>query len=181
MCDRSKYVDLFMPEHHRSRSSGNVHEHIVRLEEYLRRPLTKDEVVHHEDGNRSNNTKGNLYVFKDQANHARYHATGLKHFNGVNWESEPVKGSKSNPHIRNCKNCKEDFFTTLDNGKYCSLDCSHKASRKCERPNKEELEDLLKNKSFVEVGRIFGVSDNSVRKWCLGFGLPNKSSYYRGL
>jgi hypothetical protein len=37
--------------------------------------------------------------------------------------------------------------------------------RKVERPTKEELEVLLSSKSWVEIGRTFGVSDNAVRKW----------------
>lgn len=39
------------------------------------------------------------------------------------------------------------------------------SSRKVERPSFEELKRLLETKSKREVGRIFGVSDSSIKKW----------------
>jgi 5-methylcytosine-specific restriction endonuclease McrA len=38
-------------------------------------------------------------------------------------------------------------------------------NRKVERPSKDELQTLLVENSFVEIGKIFFVSDNAVRKW----------------
>lgn len=46
-------------------------------------------------------------------------------------------------------------------------------------PSKEELYNLLLNHSFVEVGRMFNVSDNAVRKWCVKYNIPRNSKYYR--
>lgn len=37
--------------------------------------------------------------------------------------------------------------------------------RKCKRPSKKQLQKLLEKHSFVQVGKMFGVSDNSIRKW----------------
>jgi hypothetical protein len=37
--------------------------------------------------------------------------------------------------------------------------------RKSERPSKEELTELVNNNGFCKVGRMFGVSDNAIRKW----------------
>lgn len=47
----------------------------------------------------------------------------------------------------------------------------HLRERKYERPSKEELKNLIENKSYCEVGRIYGVSDNTIRKWCKGYDL----------
>lgn len=44
--------------------------------------------------------------------------------------------------------------------------------RKVERPTKDELLVLIQNNSFVKVGKIFSVSDNTIRKWCRYYGLP---------
>ena len=33
---------------------------------------------------------------------------------------------------------------------------------------------LIKNKTFVQIGKDYGVSDNTIRKWCKGYGLPYK-------
>lgn len=41
-------------------------------------------------------------------------------------------------------------------------------------PTKEELkEQLYKFKSFVALGNIYGVTDNSIRKWCRKYNLPS--------
>jgi len=37
--------------------------------------------------------------------------------------------------------------------------------RKCTRPSKEELTKLLEKTSYVQVGKMFNVSDNAIRKW----------------
>lgn len=40
------------------------------------------------------------------------------------------------------------------------------------KPSKEILSNLIQNHSFVEIGKIYGVSDNAVRKWCKTYELP---------
>ena len=52
--------------------------------------------------------------------------------------------------------------------------CARLASRKCEHPTREELKELLQKYSFTELGRMYGVSDNSVRKWCIKYNLPHR-------
>ena len=44
--------------------------------------------------------------------------------------------------------------------------------RKVERPDKETLSELIKEYSFLELGRKYNVSDNAIRKWCKFYGLP---------
>lgn len=51
-----------------------VHTHRVVAELVLGRPLSPDEVVHHIDKNKRNNSPENLMVFKNQAEHAAWHA-----------------------------------------------------------------------------------------------------------
>ena len=40
------------------------------------------------------------------------------------------------------------------------------------RPSKEILLDKIKTKSFCEIGREYGVTDNTIRKWCKIYQLP---------
>ena len=46
--------------------------------------------------------------------------------------------------------------------------------RVVERPAREELKDLIRNKPFTEIGKKFGVSDNAIKKWCDAYNLPRK-------
>lgn len=52
--------------------------------------------------------------------------------------------------------------------------CVAVISRKCERPSRDEMKQLLQKYSFTELGRMFNVSDNSVRKWCVKYNLPSR-------
>ena len=54
--------------------------------------------------------------------------------------------------------------------------CSDINQRRVDRPNREELKKLIRKTSFVDIGRQYGVSDNSVRKWCTAEGLPSRKS-----
>lgn len=51
------------------------------------------------------------------------------------------------------------------------LECYNKDKSK-NIPPKEELEKLIYKYPFTEIGKMFNVSDNSVRKWCRKYGLP---------
>ena len=76
-----------------------------------------------------------------------------------------------------CEECGKEIF---GDGKYniCSS-CFGKHLRKVDRPNKEELYRLLSENSFTYVAELFGVSDNSVRKWCDAYGIPRYASFYK--
>lgn len=70
--DKHGYVLVRLPEHPHSRS-GYVREHRLVMEEVLGRYLRPEEVVHHEDGDRQNNSPENLRLFATNADHLRHH------------------------------------------------------------------------------------------------------------
>ena len=41
-------------------------------------------------------------------------------------------------------------------------------------PKKDELEQMIYEFSFVEIGKKYNVSDNTVRNWCMEYGLPHR-------
>lgn len=45
-----------------------------------------------------------------------------------------------------------------------------------DRPNREQLKTLIRTYSFTELGKIYGVSDNTIRKWCKKVNLPYRTS-----
>lgn len=53
------------------------------------------------------------------------------------------------------------------------MECFRKSQR-AGRPSREELKDLIRTVSFVELGKQYGVSDNAIRKWCIAYNLPSK-------
>ena len=58
---------------------------------------------------------------------------------------------------------------------YCTS-CFAKQKRKVERPDRETLKDLIRNTPFTQIGKMYNVTDNAVRKWCDSYDLPRKSS-----
>ena len=55
----------------------------------------------------------------------------------------------------------------------CNL-CEKIRQRKVERPSRKELKTLIRNNAFLQIGKQFGVSDNTIRKWCIAYNLPSK-------
>ena len=71
-----------------------------------------------------------------------------------------------------CPTCGEQVSSP---GVHC-VKCAQEASRKVDRPSREELKKLIRSTPYVQIGRQFGVSDNAVRKWVKSYNLPHKVS-----
>lgn len=83
--------------------------------------------------------------------------------------SYPLRSKKQ---INYCANCGNE----ISRGAIYCFKCSSLMKRTKERPTRGELKNLIRVKSFVEIGRIFGVSDNAIRKWCKAYDLPSKKT-----
>jgi len=82
-----------------------------------------------------------------------------------------VGGQKKRSFPKLCKMCGtilKDKHST-----YC-VKCAHKLQQRCERPIREELKEMIRQESFVALGKKFGVSDSAIRKWCISYNLPSK-------
>lgn len=65
------------------------------------------------------------------------------------------------------------------NAQIC-LECRNKEQMLVERPTRTELKKLIREKPLTEIGRMFNVSDNAIRKWCDKYNLPrNKNEINR--
>lgn len=89
-------------------------------------------------------------------------------------ESYPIRKISKKKYY--CKECGKEKTYYSKNG-LCKS-CTAKRQRKCNRPCKTELIELLNNNSFEKVGKLFGVSGNAVRKWCDGYNLPRSAEHY---
>lgn len=72
--------------------------------------------------------------------------------------------------INYCKRCGIEISY---GAKYCP-ECSHLISRKVERPSREELKQMIRTEPFTTIAKKYGVTDNSIRKWCEIENLPTK-------
>ena len=89
---------------------------------------------------------------------------------GYYWYQDDIDYPIRKPHRHVCQKCGKTIKNTA---KYCS-DCLNSVRRVCERPSRNELKRLIRSMSFTKIGEQFGVTDNSIRKWCKAEGLPSK-------
>lgn len=73
---------------------------------------------------------------------------------------------------RHCINCGKELYKYSKND-LCQK-CLSKKSRKEVPVSKEELLNLITTTSFLQIGKMFSVSDNAIRKWCKKYNLPFK-------
>lgn len=85
-------------------------------------------------------------------------------------------GLKQQLIIKTCPICKKEY-STYDRGQiYCSQKCSHMVQRVVKRPERDILKQAIRYLSFCEIGRIYSVTDNAIRKWCKAYNLPFKKT-----
>lgn len=92
--------------------------------------------------------------------------------NGDTWRDDniiyPIRISYPKNH---CAMCGVEI---LNESTYCS-NCIHIKQRKvANRPNREELKNLIRTKTFTEIGKNYSVNDNTIRKWCKAENLPTR-------
>lgn len=147
----SGYLLEYVPNHPNSKKNGYIYQHRLILERVLKRFLTSEEFVHHINGIKDDNRIENLELTTRKV-HGKIHKKQIKFMEII------------------CQYCKNHFSVTENyynkkNPKYCSRLCKDLSTRKCKRPNKEELKKLIKKNSWLSIGRKFNVSDNTIRKW----------------
>lgn len=119
----------------------------------------------------------------------------LDHINGIN----------NDDRLENlrwvCPNCNQQLDTTGSKNparrkfvkKFYCVDCGKEITKNCTRclacaskqrivpleemqVTRDELKFLIRNKTFIDIGKQFHVSDNTIRKWCDKFNLPRKKT-----
>lgn len=145
-----------------------VYEHREVAARVLGRPLAGDETVHHEDEDRSNNDPANLFVFRTQPDHLRFHAFRERIDMGDGtWVAPP-------PPTPTCADCGSP---TTRYGERCNP-CAGIARRRVDRPAAADLHALVWAMPTVEVAALFGVSDVAVAKWCKAYGIDKPPRGY---
>lgn len=136
--------------------------------------------LHHKDGNHYNNNLDNLAILCPNCHSIQEGNSGAnvgKYVNYTPTQSNPVLkielGEKRASKLKKfCCDCGKEISAHATRCKSCaSKECQKDLTNK---PDRETLKNLIRTTSFLEIGRLFGVSDNAIRKWCDGYGLPRK-------
>lgn len=111
--------------------------------------------------------------------------------NGRTWHDDDLTYPLREPVGVTPKEIREKKCFCIDCGKQitnkakrcyeCNLLYLKEKNRKQPSVTRNELEKLLlqNNGNFVEVGKIFNLTDNAIRKWCDKFGLSRHSNDYK--
>lgn len=124
---------------------------ICGLTEWQGKPIVLQ--LHHIDGNHKNNNLSNLQILCPNCHS----------------QTENYCGNSAKKEHYYCPDCGKEIHK---GSKYCTV-CARKHTRRIDRPSKEQLlKDFQELMSLSNVGRKYGVTDNSIRKWLKSYNLP---------
>lgn len=171
MLEINGYPIIYKPDNKHANRDGYMYEHTYIAEQKLGRELTDEEVVHHRDLDRSNSSPSNLIIFKTKADHSSFHAHGCNEQLLLELEDGtyivsylkknicPICGGIKDRHAELCISCYK-------------AQGAHNRKIDASKLPREELKNLIRTTSFVEIGKMYNVTDNAIRKWCDKENLP---------
>lgn len=116
--------------------------------------------IHHEDGNYLNNKPENLKVLCPNC-----HAL-TPNYKALN----SSKRERNQTRKQYCIDCGVE----VSYGALRCKSCENKHRITIKPVTREELKKLIREETFVSIGKEFGVTDNAVKKWCVQYELPSK-------
>lgn len=118
--------------------------------------------IHHVDGDYRNCKEDNLEVLCPNCHSL------TPNFGSLNKEGRGELSSRK-------KYCVDCGCPVSQNALRC-VDCERKKRilmiTSTKKISRDELKNMIRTKSFVEIGMLFDVTDNAIRKWCKFYKLP---------
>lgn len=117
----------------------------------------------HIDGNNENNQLDNLRIVCPNC-----------HAQTDNYRGRNTKYTKKTKESQSYCKCGKTKYKKSQLCKKCNNQLPKYYCRKVDRPKQDKLLELINTTSFIQIGKMYGVTDNTVRKWCKSYGLPYK-------
>lgn len=89
--------------------------------------------------------------------------------------SKAKKEKKYSKKLKECPTCGKLIRVS---SRMC-VECHYKNKKENSsmgEVSREELKDLIRTTSFLKIGEMYGITDNAVRKYCIKYNLPSKTS-----
>lgn len=117
--------------------------------------------LHHINGNHNDNRLENLQILCPNCHSL----------------TENFNGKKLKKEQKFCPDCGEPINHKSTYCRKCSIkhrpNPSIKKVKEEDKPSREELLEMIKTTSFVDIGKKYGVTDNAIRKWCKKYEIPS--------
>lgn len=82
------------------------------------------------------------------------------------------KNKRKEKPIKTCAFCGKEFVSR--NGVYCSRDCANKAMENTQITKENLIDASLKCNSLIQLGKMFNMTDNGIRKYCVKYDILNE-------
>ena len=98
---------------------------------------------------------------------------------GSNYDRARILMNKNKIKLNHKYQPKENFCIDCGKSIYPEstrcIQCEGKF-RQSTKINREQLKKLIRTMPFTQIGKQYGVSDNTIRKWCDNYNLPRRAS-----
>ena len=118
--------------------------------------------IHHIDGNYLNNAKDNLQVLCPNCHSLTPNFKSLNSSSRLRTQTRKIN--------QKCVDCGKD----ISFGARRCKECENKNRIQDKPISRDELKKLIRTIPFTEIGKMFNVTDNTIRKWCITYNLPSK-------
>lgn len=151
-----EYRMIWMPDHPYACQNGYIREHRYVMEQHIGRYLLPEEVVHHIDGNRTNNDISNLELFANNPEHI-HQTTHFELPDGLDLRVLYVDQKMSSRSIAKSLGTSHVAVQRALNRLGIPTRTKSESRRNEKMPSVEQLRELRKHHSLQEIATMLGI------------------------